>query len=116
MTSAGEWTQQRVPRQRHEIRSNRRCSLSAKSIIYDPRDRVPRGASRRAFAYMINALVRNVFRRDGRHGDFNDIDHHLRQFKYVFYGLYDYLGWQYDVGKEGFTNALSIAPALAARG
>ncbi len=56
------------------------------------------------------------FRRDGRHGDFYDIDAYLRGFKYVFYGLYDYSGWQYDVSQEGFANALFIAPGIAARG
>ena len=78
---------------------------------------VLKGATRMLAEQKIDCIYCEVnFRRDGRHGDFYDIDHHLRQFKYVFYGLYDYSGWQYDVGKEGFTNALFISSALAARG
>ncbi len=77
---------------------------------------VLKGASRMLAEQKIDCIYCEVnFLRDGRHGDFYDIDAYLRQFNYVFYGLYDYSGWQYDVGQEGFTNALFVAPRVAAR-
>lgn len=46
------------------------------------------------------------FRRDGRHGDFFAIEAYLRPLGYDFTALYDYSGWQYDLSREAFANAL----------
>ncbi len=48
------------------------------------------------------------FRRDGRHADFFAIESFLSQKNYTLYAFYDYSGWQYDISKEGFTNALFV--------
>jgi FkbM family methyltransferase len=54
------------------------------------------------------------FRRTDEHGDFFQIESYLRQFNFIFYGLYDYSGWDSDVSKWGFANALFVAKRVCA--
>jgi FkbM family methyltransferase len=55
------------------------------------------------------------FRSDGKHGDFFEINSHLKAFDYCFYALYDYSGWSYNVAQVGFTNALWVRSSLLER-
>jgi FkbM family methyltransferase len=71
------------------------------------------GAKRMLESGSVDAIYSEVnFRRDGGHGDFFAIESYLTGFGYSFYALYDYSGWEYDVAKEGFTNALFVSRAL----
>jgi FkbM family methyltransferase len=75
---------------------------------------VLRGARTMLENSCVDAIYAEVnFRRDGAHGDFFAIESYLTGLGYVFYALYDYSGWEYDVSKEGFTNALFISRNLA---
>jgi len=57
----------------------------------------------------ITAIYSEVnFNRDGRQMDFFAMESYLSGFGYVFYGLYDYSGWQYPIPTDGFTNALFV--------
>lgn len=68
---------------------------------------VLRGASGLLAAGSIDCIYCEVnFRRDGRHGDFFAIEAYLRPLGYDFTALYDYSGWQYDLSREAFANAL----------
>lgn len=75
---------------------------------------VLRGATSLLKAGAIDCIYCEVnFRRDGIHGDFFAIEDFLCGSGYAFYALYDYSGWQYDVAREGFANALFIRAARA---
>jgi len=68
---------------------------------------VLRGASGLLAAGAIDCIYSEVnFRRDGRHGDFFAIEAYLRPLGYDFTALYDYSGWQCDLSREAFANAL----------
>jgi FkbM family methyltransferase len=54
------------------------------------------------------------FRHTDEHGDFFQIESYLRQFDFTFYALYDYSGWNNDVSKWGFANALFVARRVCA--
>lgn len=49
-----------------------------------------------------------TFLRNAVHSDFYSVDRFLSDRGLVFYGLYEYSGWQYDVSTDGFMNALFI--------
>lgn len=61
----------------------------------------------------VDAIYAEVnLRRDGVHADFFKIEEYLTSLGYVFYAFYDYSGWEYDISKEGFTNALFVSRRL----
>jgi FkbM family methyltransferase len=67
------------------------------------------GASSLLKQGLITAVYCEVnFLRDGRCADFFAMESYLRQFDMCFYALYNYSGWSYDVGAEGFCNALFV--------
>ena len=64
----------------------------------------------------VDAIYAEVnFLRNGVLADFFAIESYLTGLGYVFYALYDYSSWQYDVSTKGFTNALFISRNLARR-
>lgn len=74
---------------------------------------VLRGASRMFEAGQIRAVYSEVnFLMNGVHADFYSLDTFLRERDMVFYGLYEYSGWQYDVSTDGFMNALFVNLSL----
>lgn len=74
---------------------------------FDPE--VSRGASELLARGAIDCVCCEVdFQRSGRHADFFEIHDCLARFRYDFYALYEYSGWQYDISREGFANVLFV--------
>jgi len=55
------------------------------------------------------------FLRHQRQGEFFELEEWLGRRDFVFYALYDYSGWKYDISKVGFTNALFVRRDISSR-
>lgn len=78
--------------------------------------KVLQGAGAMLKLQAIGAVYSEVnFRRDGSHADFFAVESYMSSLGYSFYALYDYSGWQYDVSRFGFANALFLSEPLVTR-
>jgi FkbM family methyltransferase len=72
-----------------------------------------KGAEALLKTHSIDSIYCEVnFLRNGKHTDFFELEAYLSDLGFVFYGLYEYSGWQYDVSQFGFTNALFVNAEL----
>lgn len=70
---------------------------------------VLRGAKAALKSHRVLSVFPEVsFLQDSTLAKFYQIERFLREYSMVFYGLYDYSGWQYDVSRDGFMNALFV--------